>query len=107
MFEELENIWVTEPKVKALDALAQPKITLAELYRRGWWITEIFGSYATVVSEGVYSPAGSKKRPRYYFRCRQCLIDINSITPKIQRKIYSYNLKQWKKYEASMIRPYL
>lgn len=102
MLKEFENIWVTEPAPKIFEGLPRPKTTLAELYRRGWWVTEIFGSYATVVSESRYK---GKLHQRYYFRCLQCLIDTSAITPEIQDKITQYNLRQWEKYKHLMLRP--
>lgn len=99
MYEEFENVWVTEPRRHVGDGRNLDRITLAELYKRGWWITEIFGSYATVVSK---SQSPSLKR-YYYFCCMQCQIDTTALTPQVMRKIKAINSAQWNKYKNILL----
>lgn len=103
MYKEFENIWVSEPGARIRDSLPRPKITLAELYRRGWWITEIFGSIANVVSK---SQCKNTAHQRYFFRCQQCFIDPKSLSPKVLKKIEEIKSAQWEKYKWIMLKKY-
>ena len=102
MYEEFESVWVTEPRKHIGNSWFTEQISLAELYRRGWWVTEIFGTYATVVKK---SQSPSLKR-YYYFCCMQCQIDVNALTPQIKRKMKQINDTQWKKYKNIMLTPH-
>lgn len=105
MYEEFDSVWITEPKKQIGNALYANRITLSELYRRGWWITEIFGSYATVVSESIYHRRhNSYEHGRPYFCCKQCQIDINAVTPRIARRIKAISESKWQRYKHIMLR---
>ena len=103
MYEEFKGIWITEPRKHIGNALYAERMSLDELYQQGWWITEIFGSYATVVKK---SQATNTTYRRYYFRCMQCQIDTSALTPKLIRHIKAINNQHWKQYKQFMLRPY-
>ena len=103
MYKVFEKVWVSEPGVRIRDSLPRPPITLDELYERGWWITEIFGSIANVVSK---SHCNNTTHQRYYFKCQQCFIDPKSLTPAVLKKIEEVKDRQWEKYKGIMLKPY-
>lgn len=103
MYKEFEKVWVSEPMTRVRDSLPAPKITLAELYERGWWITEIFGSIANVVSK---SQCKNSTYQRYFFRCQQCFIDPKLLTPSVMKKIEKIKAEKWEKYKGIMLKKY-
>lgn len=104
MYEEFESVWVTEPKRHIGNEFFVGRITVAELYRSGWWITEIFGTYATVISKSQYHVRhNSYDHGRPYFCCKQCRIDVSALTPQIMRQIQKIRSAQWKKYKHIML----
>lgn len=106
MYEDFENVWVTEPKKHIGNEMFVDRITLAELYRQGWWITEIFGSYATVVSESPYHLRyNNYEKGRPYFRCKQCQVNVSALTPAILRKIKRIQESKWKQYKRILTEP--
>lgn len=106
MYDGFEGVWITEPIKQIGPSFLAERITLDELYQRGWWITEIFGSYATVVSEsGYHQRHNSYEHGRPYFCCRQCQIDTKALSPKVMRKINAIKNAKWKKYKRIMLEP--
>lgn len=97
MYETLRNIIIEAP-VKHIGSNDQiiTKTTLEELYKNGWWITEIFGSYANMVK---ISSCSTRKSKKPYFMCVSLLVDTKQITPKAYRLIEKIKKQQWKKYE--------
>lgn len=93
MYEELEGIRIEQPKQHIGNTPWQETISLADLYRNGWWITDIFGSYANVVSK---SPAYKSRRP--YFRCLSLFLPAGQITPQAEKLINKIAKQQWKIY---------
>lgn len=93
MYEELERILIERPKKHINKDIWTPTVSLATLYRDGWWITEMFGSFATVVSK---SPAYKTRRP--YFRCINLFMDSTQLTPEANKIIKKVARQQWKKY---------
>lgn len=103
MYKEFKDVWVSEPGTRIHDSLPSPKITLDELYERGWWITEIFGSIANVVSK---SQCKNSTYQRYFFRCQQCFIDPKELTPKVMERIEKVKAEKWEKYKGIMLKKY-
>lgn len=68
MYEELRKI-----------EIERPKTDLATLYERGWWITEIFGSWAVLVKP---SECKTRKTKAPYFLCFWAQINTKHITKK-------------------------
>lgn len=93
MYEELEGIRIERPKQHIGNIPWQGTVSLADLYRDGWWITDIFGSYANVVSK---SPVYKTRRP--YFRCLSLFMDPTQITPETNKIIKKIARQQWKIY---------
>lgn len=96
MYEPLRTIEIEEPKTHVPGALPNLyKTNLANLYERGWWITEIFGSYAVLVK---VSDCKTRKSKAPYFICMQSQINVDQITPPAKRIIKRIANQQWKKY---------
>lgn len=93
MYEELERILIERPKKHINKDIWTPTMSLAALYRDGWWITDIFGSYANVVSK---SPAYKSRRP--YFRCLSLFLPAGQLTPQAEKLINKIAKQQWKIY---------
>lgn len=99
MYKKLRNIIVEKPMAEFGCVLDSPQTTLDCLYKDGWWITEIFGSYATIVKHKRYS---SKKHPGCFIsRC--VAIDVSAITPGAQKIIANIAKQQWKKYRNCLL----
>ena len=100
MFEELRGIIIEEPRHYHSPIAVCPKTDLQTLYQQGWWITEIFGSYAVLVA---LSQCTTRKNKRPYFICIQSHINISQITPKAQRTINKIKKQQWNKYKKYLL----
>ena len=100
MFEELRGIIIEEPRHYHSPIAVCPKTDLQTLYQQGWWITEIFGSYAVLVA---LSQCTTRKNKRPYFICIQSHINISQITPKAQRTIKKIKKQQWNKYKKYLL----
>ena len=100
MYEELEGIQIERPKTHIKKDAWTITIPLADLYREGWWITEIFGTTAVCVRR---SQAYKTKRP--YFCCLHLFLDTKQLTPKANRTINRVQKQQWKKYGPMLTRP--
>lgn len=98
-YREFEGIEVEQPIGHVGVKLSTPKITLDKIYKQGWWITEIFGSYANIVCKSVHF---SKTRPD--FCCRSVHINVTQLTPQAIRKINKISREQWKKYKHIILR---
>lgn len=96
MFDEFKGIIVETPMAEFGFAIDSPQTTLDRLYENGWWITEIFGSYATIVRRKDYP------RGRHFFISRSVAIDVRAITPRAQKTIDRIAKQQWKKYQRFM-----
>ena len=99
MLDKLQSITIDNPTKHIGDQLPQPRITLDKLYKDGWWITEIFGSYANIVK---ISSCSSRKSKRPYFMCVSVLIDVDKITKGAMQTINKIKNQQWKKYKHLM-----
>lgn len=99
MFEELREISIEAPRKHIGNELLTPKTTLDKLYKDGWWITEIFGSYANVVK---ISSCNTRKSKEPYFISLSLLMNVNALTPKAMRTINKIKNQQWKKYEKRL-----
>jgi len=95
MFEELREISIETPKQHIGGTLSTIYTTLDKLYIKGWWITEIFGSYANIVKK---SDCMTRKSKEPYFICLSLHIKTPTITPKAMRTIKKIKNKQWKQY---------
>lgn len=99
MYKKFRNIIVEKPMAEFGCVLDTPQTTLDCLYKDGWWITEIFGSYATIVKHKRYS---SLKHPGCFIsRC--VAIDVGAITPGAQKIIAKIAKKQWEKYKGFLL----
>ena len=98
MYKKLRNIIVEKPMAEFGCVLDSPQTTLDCLYKDGWWITEIFGSYATIVKHKQYS---SMTHPFFISRC--VAIDVSAITPGAQKIIANIAKQQWKKYRNYLL----
>lgn len=100
MYEELKDIIVERPKHghPGTNPLPGPTTSLAQLYREGWWITEIFGSQA-VLAHRLFS--GKSKCPR--FRIIYKTILSGPINKKATQIIKQVQNQQWKKYKQDML----
>lgn len=99
MFEELREISIEAPIKHVGTSGLLPRTTLDKLYQQGWWITEIFGSYANVVKK---SDCVTRKSKGPYFICISLHINTKTITPKAMRTINKIKKQQWKKYEKQL-----
>lgn len=93
MYEELEEIQIEIPDKHVGPRFHMETISLAELYRQGWWITETFGTDATLVRKGQYSKC---KKP--HFCCIHRFLNPDQITPKADRLIKKIAKERWKIY---------
>ena len=100
MYEDFEQIQIERPKTHIKKDAWSITIPLADLYRDGWWITEIFGTDAVCVKR---SSAYKTKRP--YFCCIHLFLDTNQLTPKTKRMIQNIQNQHWKKYGPILTRP--
>lgn len=100
MFEELRGIIIEEPRHYHNVMAECPKTDLQTLYKQGWWITEIFGSYAVLVA---VSQCTTRKIKKPYFICVQSHIDLSQITPQAQKIINKIQKQQWKKYKNYLL----
>ncbi|MBO7735511.1 MAG: hypothetical protein J6S67_23300 [Methanobrevibacter sp.] len=99
MFEELREITIEAPiKHIGFESL-RPKTTLDKLYQKGWWITEIFGSYANIVK---VSECTTRKSNLPYFICVSLQIDTTKLTKAAIKTINRIKKQQWKKYEKQL-----
>lgn len=91
-FNNLHTVIVTTPKFDVFDIEGEHSYitTLDKLYRKGWWITEVFGTEAFVV----------KRVGWHSFICLTCHFrshcdgEILSFIEKFASKKY----KKWRKY---------
>lgn len=95
MYPELRKVIIEEPKNYHSEVGLCPETTLEKVYENGWWITEIFGSFAVLVK---ISKSETRRVKYPYFICVQSQIDTKQLTPKIQRFITRIQNKKWKKY---------
>lgn len=102
MYEELRDVKIQPLKkcIGGADAWYKTTATLDQVYKDGWWITEIFGSKAVLVREATYYECN---QPR--FCCVQRLIDLKTLTPKANRTIIRIQKQMWKKYERILLTP--
>ena len=100
MYEELKGIKIQPVQRHIIGGVFWDKIntSLDEIYKEGWWITEIFGSVAVIVKKASFSTPGHP-----YFCCLQKLIDTSAITPKAAITIKRIQEQQWKKYKHYML----
>lgn len=98
MYQELRNIEIEVPIKFVGNTLGLPKTTLDKLYQKGWWITEIFGSYAVIVAK---STCTTRKSPAPYFKCFHVHL-YTPITPKQMQIIKRIQDKQWNKYKKEL-----
>ena len=99
MYEELKGIKIQQVRRNTFGGLSWDRINISldELYKEGWWITEIFGSIAVLVRKTNYT------KGQHYFCCVQKLIDINAISPKAAKTIKHIQDQQWKKYKHYLL----
>ena len=100
MFEELRGIIIEEPGHYHNVNSILPTTDLQTLYKQGWWITEIFGTYAVLV---IQSRAVTRTSKKPYFLCRQAHINVNQITPEVQKIIDKVRNQQWNKYKNYLL----
>lgn len=99
MFEPLREIIIEEPRNYHTLLFDYPKTNLQELYNQGWWITEIFGSFAFLVK--LSKAKRTTKKP--YFICVQSQLNADQITPEAQKIINQVKNKQWNKYKKYLL----
>lgn len=100
MYNSLRNIPIEAPIKHIGTTLETTNIPLSKLYQNGWWITEIFGSYANVVK---ISSCNTRKSKNPYFMCLSLLIDTTKINKTALKTIQKIKDAQWEKYKHLMI----
>lgn len=100
MFEELRGIIIEEPRHYHSPIAVCPKTDLQTLYQQGWWITEIFGSHAVLVT---ISKCTTRKLKKPYFICVQSIIDTNQLTPDAIKTINKIKKQRWNKYKKYLL----
>ena len=100
MFEKLRGVMIEEPKNFHNPIYDYRKVDLYETYKQGWWITEIFGSKATMVR---LSQSATKRLKKPHFVSVQSHIDVSQITPDVQKVIDKIREKKWNKYKKYLL----
>lgn len=100
MLERLRGIMIEEPRNFHNPMYEYRKTDLYDVYKEGWWITEIFGSKAVLVR---LSQCTAKRLKKPHFISVQSRIDISQITPEAQIVIEAVKKQKWKRYKRYLL----
>lgn len=95
MYEELKDIVVEIPRKghPATTPLPGPITTLDQLYKDGWWVSEIFGSQLVLIKN---LPKGNCRKPKFQVVYKS--VAIENISKKALATIKRIQKNKWKKY---------